>query len=357
MMSKKSSVVVTAMGALTPLGAGVDASCAAIQAGISRVTEHAYYQCIPPDPEWDEDLVCLSATVPTIDPFVDGMERFIELAIPSLTEVLETADLKRTDLEQTALYLAIPQIDESTFNIGLAANFVPELCKRTGLTSFLSTKINQMGHTGVFAHINDAIDKLESSVAQFCIVGGVDSYLLENRLEFMDKSWRLRSDRTVDGFIPGEASIMLMLETEAHAKARGALVLAKITAIGEGQEENLFSSEKTSSGSGLTDAIRGILNQTSPNNSFQSVYSSLNGESYYHFEWGLQLVRLNSAFENMNEILHPAEYVGDVGAATGSLLIACATYELLQGNISDNKALLWSSSDNNQRMALCLEQA
>lgn len=356
MISKKSSVVVTAMGALTPLGAGVDATCAAIEAGISRVTEHAFYQCIPDDPEWDEDLTCLSATVPIIDPFTDGLERFLELAIPALTEVFEAASLKRADLAQTALCLALPQIDEATFNIGLAANFMPELCKRTGLTAFQSTHINQTGHTGVFAHINEAIDKLESASSEYCIVGGVDSYLLENRLKFMDKNWRIRSDKAVDGFIPGEASIMLMLETEAHAKARGAEILAKITALAEGQEESVIGSEKTSSGSGLTDAIKGILENTDQDGHFHSVYCSLNGESYYAHEWGLQLARLSQVFEKLTNLVHPAEYVGDIGAATGALLIACATNELKQSSDDNNRALLWSSADNNQRMAICLEQ-
>jgi len=356
MTAKKSSVVITAMGALTPLGEGVEATCAAIEAGISRVTEHAYYQCTPDDPEWDEDLPLFSASVPTIDPFTDGLDRFMELSMPSLTEVMEKSNLKRTDLAKTSFYLSLPQQDEATFNLGLAANLLPTLCKQTGLTSFQNTKINQSGHTGVFAHISEAIDLLESGSSEFCIVGGVDSYLLNNRLAFLDSTWRIRSDRNVDGFIPGEASIMLMLETESHAKARGAKILAKITSIAEGLEPDVISSEKTSSGSGLTQAIRGILDNSS-NTSFESVYCSLNGESYYAFEWGIQLTRLNTAFNKLTSLEHPAEYVGDIGAATGGLLIASATNALQTGLNESNKALLWSSSDTEQRMALCLEQA
>jgi len=356
MTAKNSSIVITAMGALTPLGDGVEPTCAAIEAGISRVTEHAYYECTPDDPEWDEGLPLFSATVPTIDPFTDGIDRFIELAMPSLTEVIEKSNLKRTDISHTSLYLALPQVDESTFNIGLAANLLPQLCKLTGLTTFQNTNINQVGHTGMFAHINQAIDTLESGVSNFCIVGGVDSYLLDNRLDYLDSNYRIRSDRNVDGFIPGEASVMVMLETEANAKARGAQILAKITAISEAQEPNVISSEKTSSGSGLTQAIKGILDNGS-NSSFKSVYCSLNGESYYAFEWGLQMTRLNTVFESLTSLEHPAEYVGDIGAATGGLLIASATNALQTGLNPSNKALLWSSADNEQRMALCLERA
>ena len=149
---------------------------------------------------------------------------------------------------------------------------------------------------------------------------------------------------------------MLMLETESHAKARGAQILAKITSIAEGLEPDVISSEKTSSGSGLTQAIRGILDNNS-NTSFESVYCSLNGESYYAFEWGIQVTRLNTVFDKLTSLEHPAEYVGDIGAATGGLLIASAANALQTGLNESNRALLWSSADNEQRMALCLERA
>ena len=357
MNAKASSIVITASGAITPLGADVKSSCAAIQAGVSRVTEHAWYRCTPDDPEWDEDLPLFAATVPTIDPFTDGLERFLQLALPSLTEVMESAKLRRADLAKTAFYLSLPEVDESTFNIGLTANLMPVLCKRTGLSAFKATKTNQLGHTGVFAHIKDAIDALESAEIDYCIVGGVDSYLLEARLAYLDAGWRIRSDRNVDGFIPGEASVMLMLETEAHARARGADILAKITCLAEGEEPDTIASEKTSSGSGLTAAIRGILEHNRTANRFDSVYCSLNGESYYAFEWGLQLSRLNQVFDKLTQLVHPAEYVGDVGSATGALLIASAASAIQDGSNTGSQALLWASATHNQRMALCLEKA
>ena len=71
----------------------------------------------------------------------------------------------------------------------------------------------------------------------------------------------------------------------------------------------------------------------------------------------MQLTRLNAVFEKISCLEHPAEYVGDIGAATGGLLIASATYALQSGLNESNKALLWSSADSEQRMALCLERA
>ena len=75
MTSKNSNVVITSMGALTPVGSTAEKSCAAIRAGITRISEHAYYECTPHDPEWDEDLPLFSSSVPAIDPFLDGFDR------------------------------------------------------------------------------------------------------------------------------------------------------------------------------------------------------------------------------------------------------------------------------------------
>ncbi|MBE9564448.1 MAG: hypothetical protein IMF17_04315 [Proteobacteria bacterium] len=159
----------------------------------------------------------------------------------------------------------------------------------------------------------------------------------------------------MDGFIPGEASIMLVLETESHAKSRGTQALSRITAFADGMEPEPYSSQKTSTGSGLSDAINGILQQTDPGKSFESAYCSLNGESYYAFEWGIQLTRLNKVFEKMKDLIHPAENCGDIGAATGGLLIACASKAFQHGYNVGEESLLWTAADNGQRMALCLQ--
>lgn len=356
MTSKRSNIVITSMGALTPVGSTVEKSCAAIHAGIARISEHAYYECTPHDPEWDEDLPLFSSSVPTVDPFLDGFDRIVELAIPALSETVENANLKRSDMQNAGLFISLPQSDNATHNIGLATNFVPEVCKRTGLSGFKITNTNQTGRTGVFEHIFEVIDLLESGELGFCVVGGVDSYLLEERLELFDDNWRIRSERNVDGFIPGEAAVMLMLETEEHARARGMVPRSKISAIAHGEEPETIDSQKASSGSGLTDAINGVLQETNNKAGFDTIYCSLNGESYYAFEWGIQLSRLNNVFQDMSNLFHPAENCGDVGAATGGLLLACATVAFQQGQNTSNQSLLWTSADSSQRMAICLQQ-
>jgi len=355
MSDASNNIVITAMGALTPVGANVEKSCAAIKAGINRINEHSYYECTPEDPEWDDTLPLFVADVPAIDPFTDGPERLMELALPVLNEVMGKAKLKRADLDECGLMLSLPQPDAAIDSMQLNSRFVPELCKRTGLTTLKLWKTSQTGHTGVFALVQNACQKLANGDLQFCVVGGVDSYLLEARLDVLDAAWRIRTERNVDGFIPGEAAVMLMLETQAHATARGATILARITHIGEGTEPEAYHSKKNSTGTGLSTALDTAIPKNSSAKPIQEVYCSLNGESYYAFEWGLALVRLNTAFEGLKHLHHPAENCGDVGAATGGLLMACAAQNLSKIKQSDAQSLLWTASDNGHRMALTLQ--
>ena len=353
MTEMASNIVITSVGAITPVGKNAAMTMAAIKAGISQISEHVYFECVPDDPEWDEELPLFVSTVPLIDPFLDGRERLIQLALPAVTEAMEKARFKRQYLAETGFMLSLPQMDKVTDALGLREQLLPELFKRTGLTTFKLWKTTQSGHTGVFSLIQNAAGKLLSGDIKYCLVGGVESYLLEDRLEYLDENWRIRSDRNVDGFIPGESAVMLMLETEENARARQAPILARIGAIGEGLEPETITSKKNSTGKGLTDAVTSVVPEGSPLR-FEDVYCSLNGESYYAFEWGLLVTRMNRVFADMKNLHHPAENCGDLGAATGGLLILSAMHNLNSEDSKVPQSLLWTSSDNGNRMALTL---
>lgn len=356
MTDSASSIVITAIGALTSVGANAEQSCAAVAAGMARFNEHETYKCIPKEPESDEPFPFYVSDVPLIKHDVTGQERFLRLGIPALTELLEKAKIKRNDLEHMGLMLALPQSDKAIDAMNMSTEFVHELRKRMGLTIIKLWKSTQAGHTGSFSLLKSAIQKLQAGDLGYCIVGGVDSYLMKDRLDVLDAAWRLRSERTVDGFMPGEAAVMLMLETAEHARARKAPILAQLGMIGEGMETETITSQKQSTGVGLTQAIESVLQPDHYPQGFATVYCSLNGESYQAFEWGVILARLQDTLKKMKNLVHPADCVGDIGAATGAFLIACATVDILKSSDSICPSLLWTASDNGHRIALTLQK-
>lgn len=351
------TIVITALSALTPVGDTAERSSAAIAAGMKHIEEHAYHECELQDPEWDEPLPLYVSAVPVLDIFLDGADRLLELAKPALAEVMDKANFKRGDLEQCGLMLALPQADTVISALNLPTQFVPALHTHTGLSTFKLWKTSQAGHTGVFTLLQSAMQKLQAGDLACCIVGGVESYLLKERLTLLDAAWRIRTARNIDGFIPGEAAAMFMIETAEHAKARGAPIIAVIKTIGEGTEREPFHSKRHSTGEGLTQAIEQVMHDTATFPGFATVYGSLNAESYYTFEWGLILARLHAAFAHTAPLSHPAECIGDIGAATGALLLACAVNDFKYSKEPNALSLLWTSGDSDHRMALTLQSA
>ena len=98
-MTGNQKIAITGSAAISPVGLNVEQTCASIRAGITRFTEHAYYECVGADPEWDEEEPLIASAAPSIDPFMDGPERLLQLIIPTLTRIFSDAGLKRKELQ------------------------------------------------------------------------------------------------------------------------------------------------------------------------------------------------------------------------------------------------------------------
>ena len=93
--------------------------------------------------------------------------------------------------------------------------------------------------------------------------------------------FRLKSARAVDGFIPGEGAVLLLLETAAKAAARKAEPLGVLSEFGFGREIRNYASDLMSSGDGLRQALQPALARPpKPGSAGRWVLCDLNGESY-----------------------------------------------------------------------------
>lgn len=351
-VSSLNNIVITATSGVTAVGADIQQTCAAVNAGITPFVEHAYITCTPSDPEWDEKLPTYVAAVPFINPVLDTSERLTQLAIPAITEVFSKSKLKRASLAKTGLFLALPLADKSTESLALDERWLNDLKRQTGLSGLAAFKLSNSGNVGVFSLINKAIGLLNSGQLEQCIIGGVDSYLFAERIAYFDQQWRIKSARNVDGFIPGEGAAMLMIETKANASKRGVKSLAQLSGIGEGSEEKHFLSQLSSNGQGLASAINGAVLNNGLARAVSSIHCDFNGESYYAQEWGLMQVRLASIFNDVKAFNHPADCYGNVGAVSGALLLASAVEDIQQASDVSNNILVATANDNGQRSAI-----
>lgn len=342
MSGATAQLAVTGLGALTAVGANAGQSCASIRAGLSGFARHAFYRALPRDGDEPEPLV--AAPVRTVEPRLPGPERLLSLLVPVLAEVIASGGLERGALGEAALLLSLPEGDPAVDAWGIEHTFLPELWRRTGAQP-AELVVSRAGHAGMLELCGQA--GAFAAAGRPCIVAGVDSYLTAERLRHVDEGHRLKSRRGVDGFCPGEAASAFLLEAPRAARARRATTYGTIDAVGVGKEPETVRGPNPSSGQGLAAALEPVIAETNP-----WVACDLNGESYRAFEWGLVLARLGEQLGEPAGLQHPAVSLGDVGAASGGVLVASALSAMRRGYAPRDHALLWASSDGGARAAL-----
>ena len=212
-------------------------------------------------------------------------------------------------------------------------------------------------HTAVLEALAEGMKRLRDRKAAACLVGGVDSLIQTHRLARLEDAKRLKTGYNPHGLVPGEAGVFLVLEREADARGRGVEAWARVNEVGLAVEANPLGSPKPCLGQGLTEAIRLVTRaHCEPPRPLLGVLCDLNGEPYRANEWGLARSRaLGWAREVM--LWHPADCLGDVGAATGAALLALGAVALKQNYAPTPELLIWAGAEGGQRAAVFLTPA
>jgi 3-oxoacyl-[acyl-carrier-protein] synthase II len=252
-------VVVTGLGAVSPLGIGVPALWEGLLAGRSGVRRVQHF-------ETDNLLVKIAAEVPDFDPkafmepkSVRRMDRFAHFAIAAAREALADARLEITDdnRDRVGIILntgggGIPTIESNVTAMALSGPsrvsplvipiFAPNMA-----SSQVSIAFGIQGPTitsaaacasGGQAFV-DAVRLLEAGEADVVVTGGTEAgitpvalsglanmHALSRRNDDPERASR-PFDLERDGFVFGEGAGVLILETEEHAARRGATVYAE----------------------------------------------------------------------------------------------------------------------------------
>lgn len=345
------TIVVTGAAAVSPVGYTVGQTCASLRAGICRFQSHPYFFPKLPEPPLSEQEAATVAFVPSLDLDLSLPDRLMELALYPTQNFIKGAALKRNDLKSAGIFISLPSADRSKQYSGYERAFTGEYLRRLGIEVGPVRKMYNDGHTGTLSALADASQTLLSGSCQFCILIGVDSYVDYESLKCLDACYRLKSERNVDGFIPGESGVLLLMETLAHAKARNAYILGQFEGFGTAIETENISSEKGSSGKGFADACGQVFHDKE-DIQIQWVICDLNGESYRAQEWGILLCRSTKHFD-LKAIWHPADSIGDVGAASAGLYISMACTALMKNYAPSDRTLILCASDSGKRAA-CL---
>lgn len=208
-----------------------------------------------------------------------------------------------------------------------------------------------LGRAGGFALLDLALQSLNANAGQQILVGGIDSYQNTDVIKHLSSRHRLMAEG-INGFVPSEGAGFLRLtlnKSEALVKNGGIIA---ISPPGLSMENGHLYSQKPNRGQGLTAAIKQALQYTDA--PVAQVFSCFNGESLSISENSSALLRNKENISEKSTENSLAKSTGDLGAASGIILIANAAEQLFQLGYNQTY-LLYTASDQAHRSAVCLQ--
>lgn len=344
------SVYIIGTGARTPLGLNARSSAAALRAGVSSLGEHPFML----DQVGDAMPGALDSL---LDPAIFGVDRFLPLVKSALLEAC--APLERISTQpplSLPVYLALPEVRPG-FSKHDADTIRDALASTDSLPVNISeVKILSEGHAAGLAAFAAAMEHINTGHIKAALVGGVDSYFHPDTMEWLDGNRQLSGSVSRSAFVPGEGAGFCMLASAAFSEELGLDQFVRVFEASFGRENKLIKTSDICLGEGLTTTIKKSIERLEPSQKkINDIVCDINGERYRGEEWGFVCLRLPQYFDAPTAYLSPADYWGDMGAASGPLfaMLACQAAEC--GYASGPRTLLWASSEGGLRGAVLLE--
>lgn len=353
------SVVGHAM--LTALGRDGAATCAALRAGVGGAREEGLWDITKGD--------FLKTARPRLRQWWEGPTMTPALAEPVIRDcmrqarrlgLVDDARAGATDDRPTLPVLLIvsppdrphrsPELERIVLD-GLAERFGAPLPEGSGAVAG--------GRTGILTALRVAHDLISDRAAPACIVVGVESFLRQVLALHYIEANRLLCEANSNGFMPGEAACAVLV-TRHGAVATDELL---ITGIGVGHETSGDggNAEHPVLGHGLTQAVRQAVD--SAGIVFHDLNVSIsdhNGEAFKFKEAAIVAGRLDRLPPDgrsrrprgFMDSWHPAEGIGEVGAAIFPCLLGWAFEAGLKDYAPGGPVLLHAGEDNGERVAI-----
>ncbi len=265
------TAVITGMGAVTSVGRGALAACAAIRARISRPRKLGYFRVV--DEETQEEVGLVGHPLKGYTEGFNLVGRWLRLARGCLEDLLEAPGAPRAEdsrfWARTGLVGVFP-VPEDLLPVGEGeVGQLVDLTLRPLLDEFelaVPERLTEgvaVGHSGVAVALEQGLRLLAEGRLERLLVVAVDSYLTPLPLGRLSRERRLKTEAQPVGLMPGEAGVCFLLEREAEARRRKAEPFARITAATTGQEEQPEPGHRHFSGIALGECVRKALLRSS----------------------------------------------------------------------------------------------
>jgi len=332
---------VLSSGMVTGVGLNAAASCAAIRVGINLFDDTRF---IDDGGEW-----IVGSSVPLEQPW-RGRRKLIEMVSRAINECLDP--LGDTGREEIPLLLCVAEETRPGRIQGLDETFLDEIQARVSKKRFREhATIVANGRVGGIVAIHHARDVIHHRGWSHCIVAGVDSFLVAGTLGAYQERYRLQTSQNSNGFIPGEAATAVLL----GAASDDAGPQLQCLGLGFGEEKATVDSEEPLRADGMVAAFRAALADAQLDlGDLDFRIADVSGEQYGFKEAALALTRVLRKRKEEFDIWHPADCVGEVGAAMVPCVLGVALAASRKNYLIGKRAICHFANDDTQRAAMVI---
>jgi len=334
------AIAITAVGMVTGVGLNAPASCAAIRCAIDNFQETRF---MDDGGEW-----MIGCSVQLEQPW-RGKTKLIKMAAAAIQECLDQKTQINT--QETPLILCLPETNRPGRVFSDDNAFFLDLQKELDMQFHPKSRVIALGRVSIGIALQRARLLIHTNIAKQVIIAGTDSLLVGATLaEFQEREYLLTSNNS-DGFIPAEAGAALLIEAVSK-QAEAQLICC---GLGFGTEIAHVDSEEPLRASGLTTAIKTAVKEaqtTMINIDFR--ITDISGKQYYFKEAALALSRTLHIPKEKFDLWHPADCVGETGAAIGGIMLGVIKAACEKNYTKGHRILVHAGDNDGKRAAIIL---
>ncbi len=330
----------SAIAMVCPVGLTAPSACAALRAGIDGFTDLPYLD--------DDGEPIVGAVIPDLAPDLRGRPRLMALGT-MVFEALPQRLPAGLDLQDCPLIFCTrePERPGARFN-----SMLQEIETGLGITFRRDGSCHvDKGQVAAFEAIARVAELLVSGEIKACLIAAVDSLIDARSLNWLDRAQRLKTSTQSDGAIPGEAACLILASLKPMTPTS-----VTVQGLGFGMEPATVLDDEPLLGEGMAAAVRQALAQAGLEmHEVAFRLSDVAGESYAFEELVLAQSRLSRQPRASQDLWHPAECVGDCGAASGLVQLAWAEQAFANAYAPGPTALAHASTASGARAAAVLQ--
>ncbi len=339
-MNRKPLAIVGS-GMFCGVGLTAASACAAIRCGIDNVQETRFMDS---GGEW-----IMGSSVPLEQPW-RGRKKLVEMIVPAIREAL--SNINSEDARKIPLFLCVAVKERAGRFEGIDDLFLKEVQNTSNIQFHEKSAVIANDGVGAVEAINRALELISQKTAQYCLIAGVDTLLVSGTLASYEGKERLLTSNNSNGFIPGEAGAAILVGP-AHSSG----LQTVIKGIGFGKEKATIESEEPLRADGLVQAYKEALSSAGLSmGDLDYRITDANGEQYKFKEGDLAVTRLLREHKGEFDIWHPAECIGEVGAAMVPGLLVVVEAAARKGYARGVNVVCHFGNDSGERAAMILTQ-